>query len=156
MSLKHIKAVFESIVSSCGHPADFLISWKIANTESLILILICCHGSTKIARREKTWHTPNADFLPSLLHWFSRWHIIYACVCHEYTYSSSPIDSPDTKLFLPFAAGGGNLVRVSHFPRLLCQQQLHLSADWRADRRWRVDQVIRWIISSFHVVPATN
>lgn len=38
------------------------------------------------------------------------------------------------KLFLLLSAGGGNLIRVSHFPRLLCQQWLHFSAAWRSDK----------------------
>lgn len=45
-------------------------------------------------------------------------------------------------LFSPLAAGGGNLIRVSHLSRLLCQQQLHLSAAGGTDGRRRIDQVV--------------
>lgn len=47
-----------------------------------------------------------------------------------------------------FAAGGGNLFGVSHLPWLLCQQQLHFSATWRADRRRCLGQVIKILIGA--------
>lgn len=50
-------------------------------------------------------------------------------------------------LFGPPAAGGGNLIPVSHFPGLLRQQQLHFSAAGRADGGRRPDQVMRSVKS---------
>lgn len=44
------------------------------------------------------------------------------------------------------AAGGGNLIGVSHLPRVLRQQQLHFSAARRTNRRRRLGQVIKSFI----------
>lgn len=48
-----------------------------------------------------------------------------------------------------FAAGGGNLFGVSHLPWLLCQQQLHYPAAWRADRRRCLGQVRKGLVIIF-------
>lgn len=47
--------------------------------------------------------------------------------------------------FLSFllAAGGGDLICISHFSRLLCQQRPHFSAAQRINRRRRIGQVVQ-------------
>lgn len=49
------------------------------------------------------------------------------------------------KSFLSFllSAGSGNLICISHFSRLLCQQQPHFSAAQRTNRRRRIGQVVQ-------------
>ncbi len=65
---------------------------------------------------------------------------MFACFC--IAHKANSFDSPIMTLLM-LTAGGGNLICISHFPRLLCQQQLDFSAAWRTDRRWCLDQVKR-------------